>query len=261
MAMQSQDLPIIVLVQGAFRVPQVYEKLVHLLFARGYPTIHLKLPTCTDPESFDFPQRSLTDDAAAIHTELARLIQQEGKAVFAVMHSYGGLVGSEAVGEELAWSSRQARRQLGGVIHLFFFCAFVLDEGQSILGTFGKSPNPNVHSDGRSYILPEKLYNDLPPDEAALWESRLVAQSYKVQEAQVTRTAWKYIASTYLITENDQTVPPQYQEAFAKQAGATVERCSSGHSPQLSQPEMLVQKIIEASMKAMAAIGRQTSES
>ncbi|KAL8749637.1 MAG: hypothetical protein Q9184_006729, partial [Pyrenodesmia sp. 2 TL-2023] len=118
-------------------------------------------------------------------------------------------------------------------------------------------------SDGRSYMLhgAEKLYNDLPADEAGLWESRLVAQSYKVQETQLTRAAWKYIPSTYLITENDQAVPPQYQEAFAKQAGATVERCSSGHSPQLSQPEMLVQKITEASMRAMAAIGSQTSGS
>ncbi|KAL8974404.1 MAG: hypothetical protein Q9197_001373 [Variospora fuerteventurae] len=259
MATQSQDLPTIVLIQGSFQIPQVYEKLVHLLVARGYSTVHPKLPSCTDPEGSDFPQRSLTDDAAAIHTELARLIQQEGKTVIVVLHSYGGLVGTEAVAEELTWTSRQAQGQPGGVIHLFFFCAFILDQGQSVLGTFGESPNTDVHSDGRSFILhgAEKLYNDLPPDEAALWESRLVAQSYRVQETQLTRAAWKYIPSTYLVTENDQAVPPQYQEAFAKQAGATVERCSSGHSAQLSQPEMLVQKIVEASKRAMAGVKRQ----
>ncbi len=103
----------------------------------------------------------------------------------------------------------------------------------------------------------EKLYNDLPPDEAALWESRLVAQSYQVQSTQLTRAAWKYVPSTYLITENDQAVPPQYQEAFAKQAGATVERCTAGHSPQLSQPEMLARKIGEASARAMRAVDHQ----
>lgn len=74
MTTQSQDLPTIVLVQGSFQLPQVYEKLVHLPVARGYPTTHPKLPTCTNLKSSDFPQRSLTDDAAAIHTELARLI-------------------------------------------------------------------------------------------------------------------------------------------------------------------------------------------
>ncbi|KAL8741953.1 MAG: hypothetical protein Q9184_008322, partial [Pyrenodesmia sp. 2 TL-2023] len=145
MATQSQDLPTIVLIQGSFQLPQVYEKLVDLLGSRGYPTIHPKLPTCTGLESSDFPQRSLTEDAAAIHAKLAQLIEQEGKTVFVVLHSYGGLVGSEAIGEELAWISRKAQGQPGGVIHLFFFCAFILDEGQSVLGTFGESPDTDVH--------------------------------------------------------------------------------------------------------------------
>ena len=39
---------------------------------------------------------------------------------------------------------------------------------------------------------------------------------------------------------------------FAASAKAQVERCSSGHSPHLSQPEMLVEKIHEASQKAVA---------
>ncbi len=144
MTTQSQDPPTIVLIQGSFQIPQVYEQFVHLLVTQGYPTIHPKLPSCSNTGSPDFPQRSLTDDAAAIHTELARLIEQEGKTVFVVLHSYGGLVGSEAIEEALTWTSRQARGQPGGVIHLFFFCAFLLDENQSIMGTFGESPNTDV---------------------------------------------------------------------------------------------------------------------
>lgn len=102
----------------------------------------------------------------------------------------------------------------------------------------------------------EKLYNDLPSDEAALWDSRPVAQSYRVRSTQPPRAAWKYVPSTYLITENDQAVPSQYQEAFAKQACTAVERCSAGHPPQLSQPEMLARKIGGASARAMAVVGR-----
>ncbi|KAL9635145.1 MAG: hypothetical protein Q9204_002727 [Flavoplaca sp. TL-2023a] len=255
---QIQDLPTIILIQGSYQIPQVYDLLRQGLIARGYTAVQPKLPSCSDTENADFPQRSLTDDAAVIHDDLSRLVNDEGKTVLVVMHSYGGLVGIEAITEDLVYTNRHAKGLDGGVFHLFMFSAFVLDEGQSVLGVFGESPNNKITPDGRSYFLggAEKLYNDLPADEAALWESRLVAQSYKVQETKLTRAAWKHVPSTYLITEGDKAVPPQDQQAFAQQIGAAVERCTSGHSPQLSQPEMLVKKIDEVSRAAMAAIER-----
>ena len=38
-------------------------------------------------------------------------------------------------------------------------------------------------------------------------------------------------------------------------AKAQVEKCSSGHSPHLSQPDMLIEKIHEAAQKAVADLG------
>lgn len=171
-----------------------------------------------------------------------------------VMHSYGGLVGSEAATEELSYAKRKAQGLPGGVLHLFLYSAFLLNEGQSVLSRFGESPNNDVKPDGRFYILhgDRTLYSDLPPSEASLWASRLIPQPYRVQTTKLTRAAWRYIPSTYLICENDQAAPPQYQEMFAASAKAQVQRCSSGHSPHLSQPEMLVEKIHEASQKAVA---------
>ena len=61
-----------------------------------------------------------------------------------VMHSYGGLVGSEAILEELSYSKRQAQGLQEGVLHLFYFTAIILGVGQSVLGTFGKSPFNDV---------------------------------------------------------------------------------------------------------------------
>ncbi|KAI4131356.1 MAG: hypothetical protein LQ338_001241 [Usnochroma carphineum] len=257
MATQKRGLPTIVLIQGSFQIPQVYDKLVKGLVALGYPVVHPKLPSCSDTKDPDFTQRSLADDAATVHAELNRLIKDEGKMVFVVMHSYGGLVGSEAIPEELSLSARQGQGLPGGVIHLFYYTAFILNEGQSVLDTFGESPDIDVQPDGRFYLLhgAEKLYNDLAPSDASSWASRLLPQSHKVEETQLTRAAWRYIPSTYIIAENDQAVPVQYQEGFAKQAGATVERCSSGHSPHLSQPEVLVKKIHEASTRAVAGLG------
>lgn len=98
----------------------------------------------------------------------------------------------------------------------------------------------------------QTIYNDLPVSEAALWESRMIPQSYAVQSTKMTRGAYKYISSTYLICENDQAAPPQYQEMFAQMASSHVERCYSGHSPMLSQTGMLVGKIVEALERAVA---------
>lgn len=95
------------------------------------------------------------------------------------------------------------------------------------------------------------IYNDIPESEASLWESRMILQSYAVQTTKLTRSAYNYISSTYLICENDQAAPPQYQEMFAGMAKSHVERCSAGHSPMLSQTVMLVGKIVEAAETAV----------
>ena len=258
-AAETQDLPTIVLVQGSFQIPEVYSKAVRGLVARGYATIHPQLPSCSNTDSLNFPKLSLVDDALAIRIELIRQIEYEGKIVVMVLYSYGGLVGSEDIPEELTWVNRQAQGLPGGVIHIFFYSAFLLDAGQSVLSAFGESPNNDVKPDGRLYILrgEKLLYNDLPSSEASLWASRLIAQSYRVQTTKLTRAAWRYVHATYLICENDQAVPTQYQETFAASAKVQVEKCSSGHSPHLSQPEMLVQRIHEASQKAVAALAKK----
>ncbi|KAI9037129.1 alpha/beta hydrolase [Aspergillus affinis] len=237
--------PTILLVQGSFQTPQVYSSLVSNLQSLGYPTVHPALPSCTDTDHEDFPTRTLTDDARAVTRVLEELIENESKTVLVVMHSYGGIVGSEAVPESLSFAHRQKQGQKGGVVHLFYFAAFVLDVGESVLGKFGESPN-NL-PDGRFRILngAKTLYNDLPEVEAELWESRLIPQSYAVQTTAVTRAACEYIPSTYLVCENDAAVPAQFQEMFAGMAKAQeIQRCSAGHSPMLSQTRMLVDRIV-----------------
>jgi pimeloyl-ACP methyl ester carboxylesterase len=96
------------------------------------------------------------------------------------------------------------------------------------------------------------LYNDLPDDEAAVWEARLIPQSHAVQKSEIVVTAYKYIPSTYIICENDKVAPPQYQEMFAAAAGAKVIKLATGHMPMLSQPDALVEKIAEMVKEADA---------
>jgi len=249
----------ILLVQGSFQTPLVYEPLCNRLKSLGYPTVQPPLPSCSNVEDPAFPSINLIDDALAVRLELTKLIEYGNKTVVVVMHSYGGLVGSEAIPEELTYTNRKARGQAGGVIHLYYFSAFLLPVGQSVLEAFGESPNNDVKADGRFSILngASTLYNDLPDSDAKLWESRLIPQSYKVQTTKLTRAAYTYIPSTYLICENDQAAPTQYQEMFAGTANAAVERCSSGHSAMLSQTDMLADKIAAAVERA---VNKETSK-
>ena len=135
---------LVVLVQGSFQTPLVYEKLFLALSSRGYVVNHPELPSCTNPDDPLFPTRTLIDDATAVQEVVRGSVEQHGKIVILAMHSYGGLVGSEAIPEELSYSYRKAQGLAGGVIHLFYYCAFLLQEGQSVLSAFGESPNNDV---------------------------------------------------------------------------------------------------------------------
>src|SRR4051812_32681658 len=114
-ATTTNEKPTILIVQGSFQTPLVYDGLSKGLLALGYPTIHPALPSCTNTDSPTFPSITLVDDALAVRLELTRQVEYEGKTVVVVMHSYGGLVGSEAIPEELSYSKRQAKGLPGGV--------------------------------------------------------------------------------------------------------------------------------------------------
>lgn len=140
----ASEKPTILIIQGSFQTQKPYEGLLQGLKAKGYPAVHPLLPSCSDIDSPAFPTVSLADDALAVREELTRLIEKEKRLVIVVMHSYGGIVGTEAIPKELSYSKRHEQGHPGGVFHLFFFSAFVLAKGQSILGAFGESPNNNV---------------------------------------------------------------------------------------------------------------------
>lgn len=243
----ASSKPAILLVQGSFQIPEAYDKLASALRSRGFLVAQPRLPSLSDHDSADFAERGLADDSCAIEAEAKRLVVGESKTVMLVMHSYGGLVGSDAIPEDLSLQSRRQKGLAGGVSRLFYFAGFILDQGKSVLGTFGESPNNDVKPNGR-FTMKETasiIYHDLPPGEASYWASKIIDQSYAVQTTPITRTAYKYIPSTYVMTEDDHALPLQYQEMFAAATCADVKRIFSGHSPQLSKPEELAD-LVEA---------------
>lgn len=256
--MTSLPRPAIVLVQGSFQLPEAYGKFASALRSREFLVIQPRLPSLSDHDSPDFSdsKRDLADDARLVEDEAKRLVLDHGKTVMLVMHSYGGLVGSEAIPEELSLQNRRQNGLPGGVSCLVYIAAFALDKGQSVLSTFGETPDRIIKPDGRFTMkdTASRLYHDLPPDEAKYWASKIIDQSYAVLTTTITRTAYKYIPSTYVITEHDQAVPSQYQEMFAAVTGSVVKKMHSGHSPQLSKPDELTD-LVEAAA-ALAEPGR-----
>lgn len=244
----------ILLVQGSFQLPEAYGKLASALCSRGFLVVQPDLPSQTDHNCPGFAKRDLSDDSRAIETEAKRLVIDEGKNVMVVMHSYGGLVGSNAIPEDLSLQSRRRAGFTGGISSLFYFATFVLDQGQSVLGTFGESPNNDVKPNGR-FTMKETastIYHDLPPEEARHWASKIIDQSYAVQTTPISRTAYRYIPSTYVVAEDDHALPVQYQEMFAATTGSEVKKIQSGHSPQLSKTEELADLIEEVAAAEMS---------
>ena len=60
------------------------------------------------------------------------------------MHSYGGLVGSNAIPQDFDFTHIKEKGLKGGVIHLLLVTAFLIEEGKSILDAFGSSLNDDI---------------------------------------------------------------------------------------------------------------------
>ena len=136
----APEPPTLVLVQGSFQIPLVYGTLERRLQDRGFPIIHPQFPSL-DPSLVG---TTLDTDTRPVQRVITQLVETEGKTVTVLAHSYGGLVGSNSIPEELTFSQRQAKGLKGGVVHLIFIAAFLLMVGQSVIGTFGESPNNAV---------------------------------------------------------------------------------------------------------------------
>lgn len=120
----STEKPIFVLAPGAWHTPDCYEILEGKLRAQGYETRAVAYPSVgAEP-----PNKGLYDDAAALRAEI-EVHANQGRQVIVVVHSYGGLVGAEAV-KGLGYKQRKAEGKTGGVTLLVYLAAFVV----SILG-------------------------------------------------------------------------------------------------------------------------------
>ncbi|MEO0543096.1 MAG: alpha/beta hydrolase [Pseudomonadota bacterium] len=218
----------VVLVHGAFSDGSAWHKVIPILQDAGVSVSAAQLPLA-----------SLAGDAAVV----TRLVDQQDGPVVLVGHSYGGNVITEAGAAE-------------NVEALVYVAGFALEAGQSLSDLLeGQPPAPwqaEAAPDEAGYIRlsPQGIATyfapDLPADEAALIAATQGPIQYKINYEAPTVAAWSTHPTYYLMTENDQIIPPRLQGYFAKQMGAQVTPIASSHAAMLSQPEAVAEVILDA---------------
>ncbi len=192
------------------------------------------------------PTLSLQGDAAA-----TRLIidAQDGPLVV-VGHSYGGAVISEA--------GTDAK-----VAALVYICAFAPDQDESvnslIAGFPADGPQPPIlpRRAGFLFLDRDKFHAsfaaDVPAEVAAFMADSQVPWGLDALGGLVTDPAWRTKPSWYLVTTEDQMIPPAAaQRTMSQRAGSTVVEVGASHSVYVPQPAA-VADLMKQAVAAIAA--------
>jgi pimeloyl-ACP methyl ester carboxylesterase len=226
--------PSIVLVHGAWADATSWQHVIPLLESDGY-TVTAVQNTLT----------SVPDDVATTK----RVIDAQKGAVIVVGHSYGGIV---ITGAAAGNPNVQA---------LVYIAAFAPDAGDT-LGTLNAkyAASPLIQAvapdaAGFFYIDREKFRAVFAQD-VSIAEALVMAATQKpiasvAFEQAVDNVAWKTIPSWYLVSQEDQAIPPELQRFMAKRMGATTTEIAASHVAFISHPSEVV-KTIEAAAAATA---------
>ena len=114
--------PTILLVGGAWHTADYFGPLLKVFKEEGYPAVALGLPSVgAHPAATDF-----SVDINVIRDQVTRLIAEK-KEIIAVLHSYGGIPGTEA----LHGLGKAPGSGAGGVIALVYIASMIPKAGNS----------------------------------------------------------------------------------------------------------------------------------
>ncbi|MEM6610238.1 MAG: alpha/beta hydrolase [Pseudomonadota bacterium] len=222
------DQASVVLVHGAFSDGSAWHRVVPILQDAGVSVSAAQLPLA-----------SLEDDAAVV----SRLIDMQDGPVVLVGHSYGGNVITEA----------GAHDSVGALVYV---AGFALDAGQTLSDLLeGQPPAPwqaEARADAAGFVrlsadgIATYFAPDLPAEEAALIAATQGPIQYQINDEAPSIAAWSMHPTYYVLTENDQIIPPRLQGFFADRMGAEVTVVASSHAAMLSQPEAVAAVILDA---------------
>ena len=143
--------PTILLVGEAWHTADYLQPLATALAAADYPTLTLALPSVdASPAKLDFG-----DDVALVRYKAVDLAT-DGKDIIAVLHSFGGIVGTEA----LQGLGKPVMKGIGAVLGLVYLAAILPKKGDSFeahlesLGDRSWKPERQVLTQAGVTLLP-----------------------------------------------------------------------------------------------------------
>jgi pimeloyl-ACP methyl ester carboxylesterase len=183
-----------------------------------------------DVVAVDLPLTGLDDDAATVRQAL----DEWGRHVVLVGHSYAGLVISEAAAER------------ADVQHLVYVAAMLIDGGDVFLERMGEFPaaplnDEVVLSPDGNFVVPVEaavgcFYNECDTAEAEDAARRLRPTAAACLGVAIGAEPWRSIPSTYMLCARDRAIHPDFQWWMSTRADEVV-TLDADHSPFMSLPE------------------------
>ncbi|KAG6358951.1 hypothetical protein INS49_012471 [Diaporthe citri] len=253
--MASPNLPTLVLVPGAFGTPAGYDKLLPYFEQTGLPTVAGSYPSCDpdDPAS----ATAVKDITALREIVLLPLIEQQGKDIVILAHSYGGVVAGGAA-KGLDKPTRTSQGHTNGVVGLIYVAGNMTLEDESLLEAVGGAYPPFIKLDkpskGLALIEPamEILYNDCDSALSSELECRMLPHAHLAFETKATAPAWADHGfdgkRVYVRTLLGCCNPSVLQDMWLQKSRVhwDVVDFKTGHMPFESQPQRLAEQIIKS---------------
>ena len=133
------------------------------------------------------------------------------------------------------------------VTALVYIAAFGLDQGESLEGLSQQGPATagaaQIRPDEHGFLWIDRagfaqvFAADANPVEARVMAAVQKPLSIKSFTQKSGPPAWKHIPSWYLVSSNDQMIPPQAEEFMAKRMGATVRTVAASHASMVAHPK------------------------
>lgn len=132
-----------------------------------------------------------------------------------VMHSYGGMIGTDAVTDDLLCNRRAAAEKSGRVIHLLYMCAYILEPGTSVIdiskaaGFFHLWPQfIHNYNDGSTFPVDPttRFLNGAEPADVEAALPHLVRSPLSAFNALSEGDCWKKLPVTYIHTFQDGSI-------------------------------------------------------
>jgi pimeloyl-ACP methyl ester carboxylesterase len=220
----------IVIVHGAFADGSGWESVYRILTKDGYNVTIVQNPLV-----------SLAADVTATQNALAN---QNGPVVL-VGHSYGGAVITQA-GDDPKVKS------------LVYVAAYVPDVGESVGDLLAQADKsvlaPPIVIDGKKGIalvdrakFPEAFAADVSRRKAEFMAASQAPLGLAAVGTKITIAAWKVKPSYYIVSSDDQMIPPIDERKFATKANAVQTfEFKASHAVFISQPDKVAKVIEEA---------------